>query len=607
MKLGRNDPCHCGSGRKYKRCHLDEDKRRERESPEGAQTLAIDTVAAFFGEVVHRTPDFAARVMAPADAVREKLLARIGDGLEGREAAEALEEYLVELEAAMVPLAASHGRIFWLHASRRLPLNPIGDATPWSVLLYRRILTLALLKYAAPEEGGPIFQDVESGAGRKTQVPANLTPQDVIDLHTLEYLAYEYNAAAAAFRRVGKGATLSIEHDDFRAEADPALEELLENVDSRVAKYGELTGAYGAVGDMELPSEPEEAPFFLLVPQLNVEQRGPEPLEALAGIRFPGPTNFVPAPLVLDGYRAVLTKFEKEVVELVGVEPDALLATIWALGVHLMRGLKQGPLASAQIFRTGYLIYSEPRHEELVAMVASYLESWWREVRNEPLDLDALELARATLAALTYSPDDFLKISLWDRLPFKLVTIDEGIVIIDYAALPLVISGLFRTIGFLEGDSANVKAAAFEDELVRRAADAELNIWEANRTLIPPDGRKRQIDAGIVADDTLYVVEAKAFAQNPRVDRGDFAALKGRRETLESYLNQARTLAQVLRDSPEGRNYEVPSSVKKIDYCLCTPGVEWIWTRETDLWLDATTPRICALDELIGALTTRAA
>src|SRR4051794_10378674 len=23
MALGRNDPCHCGSGEKYKRCHLD--------------------------------------------------------------------------------------------------------------------------------------------------------------------------------------------------------------------------------------------------------------------------------------------------------------------------------------------------------------------------------------------------------------------------------------------------------------------------------------------------------------------------------------------------------------------------------------------------------
>jgi hypothetical protein len=26
-RLGRNDPCHCGSGKKYKKCHLDEDAR----------------------------------------------------------------------------------------------------------------------------------------------------------------------------------------------------------------------------------------------------------------------------------------------------------------------------------------------------------------------------------------------------------------------------------------------------------------------------------------------------------------------------------------------------------------------------------------------------
>ncbi len=27
-KLGRNDPCWCGSGKKYKRCHLEEDEKK---------------------------------------------------------------------------------------------------------------------------------------------------------------------------------------------------------------------------------------------------------------------------------------------------------------------------------------------------------------------------------------------------------------------------------------------------------------------------------------------------------------------------------------------------------------------------------------------------
>jgi preprotein translocase subunit SecA len=30
-KIGRNDPCWCGSGKKYKLCHMKEDKRTQRE------------------------------------------------------------------------------------------------------------------------------------------------------------------------------------------------------------------------------------------------------------------------------------------------------------------------------------------------------------------------------------------------------------------------------------------------------------------------------------------------------------------------------------------------------------------------------------------------
>jgi len=30
--LGRNDPCHCGSGKKYKQCHLAQDEAAQREA-----------------------------------------------------------------------------------------------------------------------------------------------------------------------------------------------------------------------------------------------------------------------------------------------------------------------------------------------------------------------------------------------------------------------------------------------------------------------------------------------------------------------------------------------------------------------------------------------
>ena len=36
-KLGRNDPCHCGSGKKYKKCCIDADEIRERTQREEEQ------------------------------------------------------------------------------------------------------------------------------------------------------------------------------------------------------------------------------------------------------------------------------------------------------------------------------------------------------------------------------------------------------------------------------------------------------------------------------------------------------------------------------------------------------------------------------------------
>jgi SEC-C motif len=44
--LGRNDPCHCGSGKKYKQCHLAQDEAAQREqrakAAEAAPTPAAE-------------------------------------------------------------------------------------------------------------------------------------------------------------------------------------------------------------------------------------------------------------------------------------------------------------------------------------------------------------------------------------------------------------------------------------------------------------------------------------------------------------------------------------------------------------------------------------
>jgi hypothetical protein len=39
MSLGRNDTCRCGSGKKYKRCHLDRDRLKLQNRPNGRAAI----------------------------------------------------------------------------------------------------------------------------------------------------------------------------------------------------------------------------------------------------------------------------------------------------------------------------------------------------------------------------------------------------------------------------------------------------------------------------------------------------------------------------------------------------------------------------------------
>lgn len=45
ITLGRNDDCHCGSGKKYKKCHLEKDETADRKDREKAALNAAKVAA----------------------------------------------------------------------------------------------------------------------------------------------------------------------------------------------------------------------------------------------------------------------------------------------------------------------------------------------------------------------------------------------------------------------------------------------------------------------------------------------------------------------------------------------------------------------------------
>ncbi len=138
---------------------------------------------------------------------------------------------------------------------------------------------------------------------------------------------------------------------------------------------------------------------------------------------------------------------------------------------------------------------------------------------------------------------------------------------------------------------------------MRRGKASGLQTWLARCKLVASDGTIKEVDCSFVVDETLWILECKAHHQDVHIDRGDHAKLRSQREKLTKDLKQGRTLVEFLREHPKGTNYSVPDNVTRIECCILTTGIEWIWSEDPELWLTDDVPRICTLDEFLGLLT----
>ena len=90
MKIGRNDPCHCGSGQKYKKCHEAQDDAKESAELAAAQAkaeaerLAEDAENADNPEAAEAAKKAAARVTGRAGAKPKERIATAANPIRRR-------------------------------------------------------------------------------------------------------------------------------------------------------------------------------------------------------------------------------------------------------------------------------------------------------------------------------------------------------------------------------------------------------------------------------------------------------------------------------------------------------------------------------------------
>jgi hypothetical protein len=608
-RVGRNDPCPCGSGRKYKSCCLDGDPTRIDRAAAGhvgAVLLADQTSSAITRLANENRARFDAEYPRPTQEARAIFAARVGAGLDARDAAEALEAYIGELEARIAAIVSRRSRGYWFYLSRRLPPRPLHGVRPWTAVLYLTVFTLALLKYGTAAVDDLVLRDDQL-------FPDEVTFEDVLALHQVLELAYEHNHAAAAYRRVGKGAVIRPgDNDNYATPGDPDTERRIRLLDDRVARYQDILSHAGSMASIQQlpdgPVDPAALPLLFPVPNAGQED-APAWLLGLGGVErnYLGRPNFLPYMAQLAGLRRVLLLFADALVTTARVHPDELIGVLVALGSLTNAWLHTRPEIMFQFMQRGYAVTGTPkRFAETQAAITREYRRYLEQVGSEKADPSTAEAAvTRVLEYLSYTGEGFSTLSLWDRRPLKLLLRVGDHVFWDLSALPAIAGDTLTVVGSLSGDTGNLKGENFQTEMADFLRGQEgLSVWRCSE-LLKAAGQLRDVDASFIVGDTLWIVECKARAANIRAMRGDYAALQDRWEQTKDDLCQARTLAEFVRNFHRGQHWELPPNIARITHCVCTPFAEHMYELGERYWLANNVPRVCLPRELVDFARTR--
>jgi len=81
-------------------------------------------------------------------------------------------------------------------------------------------------------------------------------------------------------------------------------------------------------------------------------------------------------------------------------------------------------------------------------------------------------------------------------------------------------------------------------------------------------------------------------------ERGKHKALEFRKQKLQKALKESDDRVAWLSSHKNGRNYKIPGSVNVICPVVISPFVEYLWSKDSELWLTDDVPRILTPEEM---------
>lgn len=539
-----------------------------------------------------------------------------------------LKAYCDAVEAKMASILASHSVYYWLYLYRRLgvKLDPRHDnkTDARTVGLVRLTLEAGIQKYGrldcvdvvAPTSmplnqwfGGVLRKafvalvgESEADAamnrvcGRAADtIPAEFTEDTLVDLYRLEGYAYEYWYITALMRTVGKGGTLRI--DDAGPDVDRTIEldELIRSYDMRIDERHSPSSNIGVA----FPGNPKDE-FAALAPVYNVQRIPPgfPPEDAPFCVPEGEATNFIVVPIQIGAFLEA-HRFASESFRVAkGFRLSSLCAVLAGISWKDFAGrLRDGRLdinGAYNLWQRGYAFASRQVVEEELIPWTAYLMRNWRPA-------DAVYVQPEGRAILTYLTLDAAKqkyIGLWSRGPlYPLIPYGDRY-LVDVASIAHRLNNEF----FGVRHDQQAKGPIFEDTFRAAVREAGLDLLP-ERELRYSDVERREVDAAVRLGDTLVVCDCKAMERPLNFELGSTSTINTRCTEFDKKVEQVFSLADFLRRRPSGRTYDY-SWARDIVPLVVSPFIEWIWSRDSRLWVAPNTPRILSLSEAINFLKT---
>lgn len=292
--------------------------------------VPIDNAEAVFQRVM-RDPATRDLWKEQVRGMRESLFQALGQGLDGRDAAAALNCYLRYLEGRIALILPRHSRLFWLLLARGLRPTSVGQDSPAATGRAWLTLQLALAKY-----GGPVLDvslepdpaEAEGGLGQLLSL-SSFEREDVADLLVADAYCRELVRAAGVYARVTRGARLLRRGEGYAAIGTDQFERLMQLYYRRNQSFWDLPSPFGTIVDLAMPEPDEITVDTVVLPAYNYSRHQlPSELLADHGLDPTEITSFLPLVMPLKDLRRVFQIFGPELQSRWGVSPNEMLGLL---------------------------------------------------------------------------------------------------------------------------------------------------------------------------------------------------------------------------------------------------------------------------------------